>query len=250
MFTSGCSKTARSAHRVLRGGRDASVALGRPLPDLRKHGPCLPSKGPQDLPQRARGPAWRSLLFAACIRHQDEDRTCWTRLMLVPFPGADAMPYAHPVSSNLLLYLPAAPPFARSAQSCQPPAAAVQAGGGLALMTVPALIPARQPSSPNRGITAKPAWWKPFCSLFGYLAIQTGAMWFERSCPAGGRWRRPSTELVWFSLKHDGPVGLMKGVKVMWGRAPSPSLTVGATLLQTLQRGCGACWCSHGARGC
>ncbi|MEC7722982.1 MAG: acyltransferase family protein, partial [Candidatus Thermoplasmatota archaeon] len=116
--------------------------------------------------------------------------TLW--LMLVPFPGADAMPYAHLwFLRNLLLYSALLAPlfayvrinpdagFVRAARWT------VQAGGGLALITVPALILGAS------AILTKPwhygevgMWWEfPhyfLFTLFGYLASQTGAMWFER----------------------------------------------------------------------
>ena len=150
--------------------------------------------------------------------------TLW--LMLVPFPGADAMPYAHLwFLRNLLLYsVLLAPLFAyvRTNPDAGPVRAArwtVQAGGGLALMTVPALILGAS------AILTKPwhygevgMWWEfPhyfLFTLFGYLAIQTGAMWFER-IEALRWWLLATTlplSLVWFSLKHDGPAGLMEGV--------------------------------------
>ena len=60
-------------------------------------------------------------------------------------------------------------------------------------------------------------------TLFGYLAIQTGAMWFER-IEALRWWLLATTlplSLVWFSLKHDGPVGLMEGG---WAMGEGPLL--------------------------
>ena len=172
--------------------------------------------------------------------------TLW--LMLVPFPGADAMPYAHLwFLRNLLLYsVLLAPLFAyvRTNPDAGPVRAArwtVQAGGGLALMTVPALILGAS------AILTKPwhygevgMWWEfPhyfLFTLFGYLAIQTGAMWFERI--EALRWWLLVTTLplsvVWFSIKHEGSWGLMEGGWVMWGKDPFSLMTAGATLLQTL----------------
>ena len=167
--------------------------------------------------------------------------------MLVPFPGADAMPYAHLwFLRNLLLYsVLLAPLFAyvRSNPDAGPVRAArwtVQAGGGLALITVPALILGAS------AVLTKPwhygevgMWWEfPhyfLFTLFGYLAIQTGAMWFER-IEALRWWLLATTlplSLVWFSLKHDGPGGLMEGGWAMWGSDPFSLLTTGATVLQT-----------------
>ena len=128
----------------------------------------------------------------------------------------------------------------------------------MALITVPALILGAS------AILTKPwhygevgMWWEfPhyfLLTLFGYLAIQTGAMWFER-IEALRWWLLATTlplSLVWFSVKDEGPWGLMEGGWVMWGKDPFSLLTAGATLLQTLHA-----WmwcllvCSHGARGC
>lgn len=171
--------------------------------------------------------------------------TLW--LMLVPFPGSNAMPYAHLwFLRNLLLYsVFLAPLFAyvRKNPESGPVRAArwtVDAGRGLALITVPALVLAAS------AILTKPwhygevgMWWEfPhyfLMTLFGYLAIQTGSAWFQRI--EAMRWWLLATTLplsaVWFVVKHDGPGGLMEGGWVMWGRDPfSLSTTVG-TVLQT-----------------
>ena len=86
--------------------------------------------------------------------------TLW--LMLVPFPGSNAMPYAHLwFLRNLLLYsVFLAPLFAyvRKNPESGPVRAArwtVDAGRGLALITVPALISPLRRSSPSHGITAR-----------------------------------------------------------------------------------------------
>ena len=138
--------------------------------------------------------------------------------MLVPFPGADAMPYAHLwFLRNLLLYsVLLAPLFAyvRTNPDAGPVRAArwtVQAGGGLALMTVPALILGAS------AILTKPwhygevgMWWEfPTTSC-----SPCSVTWPSRPAPCGsnaskpcvgGCWRRPSTELGLVFPQHDGP---------------------------------------------
>ena len=110
----------------------------------------------------------------------------------------------------------------------------------MALIAVPAVILAAS------AILTKPwhygevgMWWEfPhyfLFTLFGYLAIQTGAMWFER-IEALRWWLLATTfplSILWFSIKHDGPGGLMEGGWAMWGREPFSLLTTGATVLQT-----------------
>ena len=169
--------------------------------------------------------------------------TLW--LMLVPFP--EEMPYAHLwFLRNLLLYsLMLAPLFAyvrRNPESGVVRAArwTVNAGGGLALIAVPALVLAIS------AVLTKPwhygevgMWWQfphyLLFTLFGYLAIQTGDAWFERI--EALRWWLLATTLplsiVWFLIKLDGS-GANEGGWVVWGYDPFSVWTTATTLLQTL----------------
>lgn len=170
--------------------------------------------------------------------------TLW--LILVPFPGSEGMPYAHLwFLRNLLIYsVILAPLFAhvRTNPESAPVRAArwtVDAGRGLALIIVPALLLAAS------ALLTKPwhygevgMWWEfphyLLFTLFGYLAIQTGSVWFQRI--EALRWWLLATTLplsvLWFSVKYDGPGGLMEGGWVMWGRDPFSAATTVATVLQ------------------
>ena len=170
--------------------------------------------------------------------------TLW--LILVPFPGSEGMPYAHLwFLRNLLIYsVILAPLFAhvRTNPESAPVRAArwtVDAGRGLALIIVPALLLAAS------ALLTKPwhygevgMWWEfphyLLFTLFGYLAIQTGSVWFQRI--EALRWWLLATTLplsvLWFSVKYDSPGGLMEGGWVMWGRTPFSATTTVATVLQ------------------
>ena len=128
--------------------------------------------------------------------------TLW--LLLVPFPGSDTMPYAHLwFLRNLLLYSLALLPlfaYVRNRPESGPVRAArwtVDAWRGLALIVVPSTLLTAS------AVLTKPwhygevgMWWEfPhyfLFTMFGYLAIQAGAAWFERieSC-GGGCWPPP-----------------------------------------------------------
>ena len=113
--------------------------------------------------------------------------TLW--LMLVPFPGADAMPHAHLwFLRNPLLYSVLLAPLLPTFEPTQMPARSrrtLDRSGRWRFGPRPSphRSSARQPSSPNRGIR------RSRCGgsfsllpvhVVCHLAIQTGAMWFER----------------------------------------------------------------------